>query len=429
MQIQTLSGTRLREKRLSLGIKQADLAASAGISASYLNLIEHNRRRVAPEILSRLARALGADEAQFQEGAGSALVDDLRAAAADFAERGAEVERVEEFAGRYPGWAGLLAAVHQRGLGLDRAVEALNDRLGHDPHLSAALHEMLSVVSSVASTAAILAETPDIDPEWRDRFLVNLNTDGQRLSESAETLVAFLDTAASPQTADAVAPQQELESWLARRGWDLGAVETPEGRAALNTEIADLPGSAARKLAAEFLDRAAQDAARLPMARLAAAVGSHGLDPIRLAQALGVPVMQVFRQLALMPGGQAGLVLCDGSGALTFQRPVPGFAMPRLGSCCPLWPLFAALSRPMTPVAALVETPAARRFRVLAYCEVTSPEGFGGPELRTSAMLVLPPPPGPSAQGAPLRVGPTCRICPRAACAARREPAIVSLQE
>ncbi|MDP1576045.1 MAG: helix-turn-helix transcriptional regulator, partial [Cypionkella sp.] len=45
MPISALTGTRLRERRVALGQRQADLAETVGISASYLNLIEHNRRR------------------------------------------------------------------------------------------------------------------------------------------------------------------------------------------------------------------------------------------------------------------------------------------------------------------------------------------------------------------------------------------------
>ncbi|MGB5871554.1 MAG: helix-turn-helix transcriptional regulator, partial [Albidovulum sp.] len=41
-----LTGTRIRDRRLLLGQKQADLARKVGISPAYLNLIEHNRRRV-----------------------------------------------------------------------------------------------------------------------------------------------------------------------------------------------------------------------------------------------------------------------------------------------------------------------------------------------------------------------------------------------
>jgi DNA-binding XRE family transcriptional regulator len=42
----SMIGSRIRERREMAGLKQADLARRAGISASYLNLIEHNRRRI-----------------------------------------------------------------------------------------------------------------------------------------------------------------------------------------------------------------------------------------------------------------------------------------------------------------------------------------------------------------------------------------------
>lgn len=61
MPTSALIGTRLRERRLAAGLRQADVAATAGISASYLNLIEHNRRRVGAEVLQRLAGALAID--------------------------------------------------------------------------------------------------------------------------------------------------------------------------------------------------------------------------------------------------------------------------------------------------------------------------------------------------------------------------------
>ena len=117
--MQALTGSPLREWRLALGLRQADLAQAAGISASYLNLMEHNRRRIAPELLARLAARLGVEVAAL---AGAALADELRAAMADLPEQGAEVDRIENFAGRFPGWTGLLVALHRRSGGLLRAV-------------------------------------------------------------------------------------------------------------------------------------------------------------------------------------------------------------------------------------------------------------------------------------------------------------------
>ena len=47
MERSAFAGSRIRERRLALGLRQADVALRAGISGSYLNLIEHNRRRIA----------------------------------------------------------------------------------------------------------------------------------------------------------------------------------------------------------------------------------------------------------------------------------------------------------------------------------------------------------------------------------------------
>lgn len=435
--MQALTGSRLREKRLALGMRQADLALRVGISPSYLNLIEHNRRRIAPELLQRLAQALGVQAAQLEEGAGGVLLEDLRAAAAEFQGLGAEIDRVEDFAGRFAGWAGLVSALHQRGLGLSRALEALNDRLSHDPNLSAALHDLLSMVSAVRATAAILAETPDLEPDWRERFLGHLNRDSERLARRAEGMVGFLDGTETPDARATVSPHEEVEAWLAQRGWDLGAVETAEGREGLHAEISGLASEIARRMAADFVDRAAQDAAVLPQAAFAQALADLGPDPARLAQRFGTGLLPVFRRLPLVAGPEVGLVMCDGSGTITRAKPVVGFSLPRFGATCPLWPLFNALARPMMPIEAVVETPAGRRFWVLAYAEAHYPEGFGGPELREAAMLILPAGPGSGAAGAQsgaqglahgrvVKLGPTCRICPRPNCPARREPSILS---
>lgn len=427
MPMNALSGSRLREKRLALGLRQADLALAAGISASYLNLIEHNRRRIAPALLDRLAARLGTDAAAIADGAASPLAQDLRAVAADQGEMAAEVDQAEDLAARFPGWAALLTRLHLRGQGLSRAVEALNDRLSHDPHLSASLHDVLSLVASVASTAAILHETPDIEPEWRARFLANLDSDAKRLATGAEALVAYLDGAGQAGDPGSALPRQEMEDWLAARGWALEEAAEPQGLALLLAGAAGLASAGAQGLAAAFVARAAQDVQALPEPALRAALAETGPDPAALALRFGTPVMQVFRRLPLLPGFAAGLVLCDASGTPTFQKPIPGFSLPRLGACCPLWPLFTALARPMTPVTALVETPEGRRFRVLAYAESSLPGGFGGPELREAAMLILPLETKAAPGAAALRLGPTCRICPRGACPARREPSILSM--
>jgi transcriptional regulator with XRE-family HTH domain len=78
-----LTGSRIRERRMALGVRQAELAQRAGLSASYLNLIEHNRRKVGGDVLARIALALGLEVQVLAGSADDGLMQDLRSAVAD----------------------------------------------------------------------------------------------------------------------------------------------------------------------------------------------------------------------------------------------------------------------------------------------------------------------------------------------------------
>lgn len=415
MPLNELTGSRLRERRIALGLRQAELAAAAGISASYLNLIEHNRRRVAGEVLLRLAGVLGVEVAALEGGSAAGLAESLRAVAGEPGGEAAELDRLEEYLGRFPGWAGLTVSLQARVAQLERAVAALNDRIAHDPQLEQALHEVLSAVSSVRSTAGILAQTEDLDAEWRARFHANLYADSERLAQGAGSLVAYLEGAAEAAAPGGTSPEDELDQWLARQDWQLAGAESFEG----------LTSDPAREMAARLVAQAREDAAVLPEADFAAAMALEAGDPLLLARQFGVPVLAVMRRMALWPGSQTGLVICDAAGALIFRKPVAGFRPPRFGAACALWPVFAALARPGQPLATSMEVAGRRgeRFAVRAWGEAQHPGGFDGVEVRQAAMLLTPLPPGVPAPA--LRLGVSCRICPVQACPARREASIL----
>ena len=426
----TLTGSRIRERRSIAGLRQADLARQIGISASYLNLIEHNRRRIGGKLLVDIASVLGVEPSLLTEGAEAALIASLREAAADLTTAGAELDRVDEFAGRFPGWAALLTASHRRIASLERTVEALSDRLNHDPHLAASLHEVLSTAAAIRSTASILAENDEIEPEWRARFHRNLNEDSLRLADSSKALVDYLDD--SEEVTDRrAAPQEEVEAFFTTGGHHFAALEerrlTPEqivrDRDALTTD-------AARSIAVEALRQYASDAAALPLADMVAAVKTQGLDPAGLAAQFGVPLQMMMRRIAAMPdsvlGTEVGLVVCDTSGSIIFRKQVTGFALPRFGASCPLWPVFTALTRPQVPlrrtVAQIGRTTAC--FECFAVAHPRTRPAFDEDPLYLSTMLIVPVA-QPTDREVP-QVGSTCRVCPRTDCAARREPSVLN---
>jgi transcriptional regulator with XRE-family HTH domain len=433
MEVSPIVGTRIRERRMQRGLRQSELAERAGISASYLNLIEHNRRKVGGKLVTAIARELGVEPAALTEGAEAALLTALREAAVGHAAATEDLPRLDEFVGRFPGWAQLLADTARRGLELERAVEVLSDRMTHDPFLSASLHEVLSTVTAIRSTAAILAETRDIDPAWRDRFHLSMAEESARLADGAAALVRYLDEASNAEVAGST-PQEELDGWLRACRYHVPdleralplSVETVAGRAE------GLRSPAARALAVRHLTRYRKDAEHMPLAEFRLAARETGCDPAVLAGRFGVDLPAVFRRLSTLPaealGGEIGLVACDGSGTLTFRKPVAGFPLPRYSAACALWPLYEALSHPLAPLRRLVETGGrdGARFVTYSVCQPVQPRGFDGPPVLEATMLMLPPGIARIPEGEPaLGIGASCRICPRAACIARREPSIM----
>ena len=440
-----LTGTRIRERRNALGLKQAELARASGISAAYLNLIEHNRRRVSDALIDRIAGAMGVDPVTLGEGAEGALFAGLREAVAslELAEAGGgngagtasqavpDLDRIEEFVGRFPAWAALLVNRQARLAELERVVETYAERMAQDPFLLTSLHEVLSAVTSLRSTAAILVETEDIEPEWRARFLNTIQEESLRLSGTAEALVGYLDEMETAETGLS-SPQEQLEAWLEARGWHFPELEGGgTDPAELIAGAPELASSAARELARGHLQRQAEDARALPLDPVLAAIAELGPDPGALAARFAVPLAQVLRRLAALPEGapglgQPGLVVCDGSGTLTFRRAAAGFLLPRFAAACPLWPLYEALARPMQPIRALVDMAGRLSQRFLTYAvSEPRPTGFDGPVLMRATMLILPAP-AQSADAPARPIGASCRICPRGECPGRREPSIVA---
>ncbi|SMY09573.1 helix-turn-helix transcriptional regulator [Flavimaricola marinus] len=421
------TGARIRARRLDRGISQTELAHMAGISPPYLNLIEHNRRRIAGKVLHDIARALGLDASVLTEVAEPALLEALDLAAASEPASGAERTQTREFADRFPGWAATVAAQARRISGLEDRVAALSDRLAHDMQLDTSLHEVISVVTSIRSTASILVGADDIDADWQSRFHQNLHQDSVRLAEASQALATYLET---PKTdaAATLSPVEEFERYLDETDHHVAQLEVellPED--AIEAMVSALVPPQAKSVARDWFHRYRADTEALPMAVLAPAAVAAAYDPGAIAEAVGSPLPVVMRRLASLPPGEGhppiGLAICDASGGLTYLKSNRDFALPRNAPACPIWPLYQALQQPGQPIRAVVSMPGAAAPRLTCYA-LASPDGplrFDAPQHYRAMMLAVAD--APLAAGLP--VGRSCRVCPRAECAVRREPSIL----
>ncbi len=388
-------GSRTRERRVLVGHRQAQLAKAVGISPSYLNLIEHNKRKIGGKLLIDIAQELGVDVALLSQGAEANLAASLRHAAADWPELNPEIDRIDEFAGRFPGWAKLVTTTHEQVLKLERAVETLSDRMAYDPLLSTSMHEVLSTVTAIHSTATILSENRELEPEWQARFLRNMNEDSARLAESAQALVQFLD--AGIDDAAAATPLQEVDRFFGACGYHFPELERTEMEPEQVVAAAqELQSAAAKKQAAGILQQYAEDARQMPLAEMRAALNDFGLNPSKLSSHFAVTPATTLSRVAVMPpeilDADIGLAVCDGPGSLQFLRKLEGFGARRFMATRAQWPLFEALSRPMQPIRRQVEVPDHdfQRFECFAVAEPVNQISFDERPIYHAYMLIVP---------------------------------------
>ncbi|SOH95296.1 hypothetical protein SAMN06273572_10955 [Monaibacterium marinum] len=422
----SFAGLRIRERRRTLGLSQTALAHQAGISPSYLNLIEHNRRPVAGKVLLALARALDVPAAALGEQATLGLVATLREAAADLPVHEPETHLVEEFVGRYPGWARMLSTLDRSNREQRTTIEALGDRLTHDPVLQSDMHEMLTTITAIRSTASILATVDDIEVPQRQRFTRAIHDESQRLSEVAGALTDYFDRTASTDRPPAT-PEEEIARILESAGYAFP--ELTDG-----ADIEDVldrlcPNAGATRTGLQaWLTRWLDDALAIPDSDLLQIL-AEPLDLTAAARAHGVTVAQLMRRLAFRQGDMPlGLIEINGAGQILLRRPLPDWPISRQMAACPLLPIFDALLQPGMTQPVTVEMPGGQS--TLTICTNTiTPSDQMGQRGRVGATMLLVPNAAQrlfALNNVPfVHAGPGCRVCARTDCSARiAEPVI-----
>lgn len=427
----SFAGLRIRERRKQLQLSQTALAKAAGISASYLNLIEHNRRPVAGRVMLTLAKALDVPPSALSEKAELGMVATLRSAAADLPVHQPETDLTEEFLGRYPGWARLLSTLDQTARAQRQTIEALSDRLTHDPTLQANMHEMLTTITAIRSTSSILATVPDIEAAQRARFVDAIHGESERLSKVASALTGYFD-AAVDQEERAATPEEELATALAAVNYDFPELEREDSTPDAALQRLGSLSDQARSAALAWLTRWQNDARAAPRAAIAAAF-ERPVDLIALAGETGTSIDQLMRRIAFLDMDavpEVGLLGINAAGQYLLRRPVADWPLSRTMAACPLWPVFDSVQMPERLSAAIATYPSGQRAATLSFARRISPDRMQARSRFEATMLILPAEAenrfilGHSEQ---IEAGPGCRICPRASCPARSAPPIIDL--
>jgi signal transduction histidine kinase len=160
------------------------MAGRLGISPSYLNLIENDRRPLTPALLGRLVEVYGIEEQVFLADAPARLraelaeiVDDPRFPGPRLDERA-----LTELATALPEAGRALAAVTQAYLAARKEARGLGERLAGDSFLATARHRLLTRLTSIRSYSEILRDNVDLEAPRRQRFVGVLVEESEHLT-------------------------------------------------------------------------------------------------------------------------------------------------------------------------------------------------------------------------------------------------------
>jgi len=484
-------GPKIRERRRVLGLTQSAFSQRLGISASYLNLIEAGKRNIGGALLKRMAVALGLELDELDGAAERRLLGDLGELAAEplLAELKLDPAAAAELAGHHPGWARALVALHRAWFDRGRTVNALSERLRHDPFLADAVHQLLTRVAAIKSSAEILESAEDLPPAQLRRFATIVGSDSRRLADLAQALAAFFERAhtatrsvtpigevddffadhdhyfpvledaagALRQAAgiagdctelllaahlerahDVAVPPGATRFELARRAAELACGEGP-----LAAEVAhatQLTNDAARRRAGRALAAYLAAAIVMPYDAFLAAARRLRFDADALAREFGASFEQACHRLVTLrrPGAEGvpfALMRVDAAGYASRRAPLPRLPLPRHGSACPLWAVYQALQSPGAIVRQLVEFPGGERFLFIARAVTEPVPAFPLPRRLMSVMLgcdahyadqtVYGDGLNLASTAPAVPVGANCRVCPRTDCAYRQEDPLI----
>lgn len=453
--LSSILGTRIRQRRRELGTTQAELAKKVGISPSYLNLIEWNKRRIAGPLLGKIAGALDISLSELDDVAERRLSITLGEIAhlPALSGLGTEEERINELIGRFPGWARGIAALARSEREATERAYILSDRLSNDPFLSENVHRMLSRIAAIRSVSEIINDYSDIPDDRREQFDRIIFEESRALSDVAEALAVYLDKAEEGEKVFTPVDEvealfqsrsnhfEEIEHESAALGAKIGGqglgIRRQAAFEAASAELADtidgiirnqpqITTAAGERRARAQLIEYAVAAILLPIETFKAASAAMKYDIEALSAEFACDTDIVCQRLTALPDDGAtpafGYFRANAAGTIIRMHRLERLPVPRYAVACPLWVLFRAQQSPDMLFRQRAIFPSGARFVFIAKAISQSKIEYGTPRHYVTDMVAVSEDDAFETVYAPdddtrlEEVGPSCRLCPREQC-------------
>lgn len=438
----TLIGRTIRRFRTERSLSQQELAARLGISASYLNLIEHDQRAVTASLLFKLAETLrvdlsnlsGREEKQLEVGLREAFADPLLGASDVPAEEltalaGSSPNAARAIMAMYRAWrvaredAGGIALPSGRRILLpnEETHDFFNDHSNHFPELedaAEAIARSLGVASQHEMNHAI----------------------AERLRREHGLTVVVQPLDGVLRRYDPASRTLSLSESLPResRGFQMAfQLALLEANDAVETAVEAPSTPDAAALIRIGLINYVAGALLMPYANFSGDARELRYDMDKVANRYGVSFEQACHRLSTLQGGagrERGIpfffLRVDPAGNVAKRFSAAGFPFARYGGSCPRWVVHQAFATPRQVRVQVAELPEGDAFLCFARTVSRPPARWGEPapvqvvamgcRVAHAAELVYGD--GIDLDRARVGIGPSCRLCDRLDCRSRAFP-------
>lgn len=440
-----LIGSRIKRLRRQKGLSQVQLAEAVGISGSYLNLIEHNRRRITVSLLFSLAGFLGVEPGELAENDESRLTGDLMEAFGDdaFGDTDVTNQDIRDLASAHPNAARAVLQLFDRYRALSQssgkgtatgmaggyhvATEAISDFLQENANFFESLEAAANRVRQDIDTSG------DSFDQGLKTYLFNVFGIDWRFAALSAGLARRLDDGGRTLSVSDTLPSETATFTVAHHLGQIAAnAEISAIIAQSNLPEGDAPTLARNVLAAYFAA-----ALIMPYEPFLRACRDTRYDIERLSRRFRASFEQIcHRMTTLQRPGASGipmhLVRTDIAGNISKRFSLSGIHIPRHSGACPRWNVYSAFLHPEEINVQISQMPEGTKFFCIAKAFTKGGHRYNAPRRHFSIGLGCAIGHASSmvysdgidlsnpAQVVPVGVG--CRICPRLDCGQRAHP-------
>ena len=436
-------GGRIKRLRRQRKLSQADLAGALAISPSYLNLIEHNRRRVTVALLLKTAVYFGVEAGELAEADGSRLAGDLMELFGDdlFAECNVTNQDVHDLAASNPTIGRAVVRLFDGYRALRRhegAARVLGEQAFHaaTDAVSDFIQENANYFPTLDAEAermrADIDHASDSFEHGLKTYLVNVFGLQWRQAPLPGDLVCRLDQDRGEVLTAEILPGETATFAVARQLALLGARPSIDAIIEGSALLADAPVLARNALASYVAG-----ALVMPYEAFHRACKTTRYDIERIGRQFRASFEQVCHRMTTLqrpgrPGLPLHLVRTDIAGNISKRFSLSGLHIPRHSGACPRWNIYAAFLQPERLHVQVSQMPEGGRYVCVAKAVTKGGYRHNAPRRHLSvgigchasraAELIY-------SDGIDVRnndltvpIGTGCRTCPRPDCGQRAHP-------